>query len=93
MLNTLKERLPKGLEIKSVREKQSKYEITFSIAGKDIKGELPKTCTPGCQNRVSDLTIFNVMARNAMENGDMETAKIWLDKALLGNLHIWANGI
>ena len=83
MLNTLKARLPEGLEIKKTKEKPSKYEITFLIDGKDIKGELPKTCTPGCQDRVADLTIFNVMARKAMESGDMETAKMWLDKALL----------
>ena len=82
MLNTLKARLPEGLDVKKVKEKPSKYEITFLIDGRDIKGELPKTCTPGCQNSVADLTIFNVMARNAMNNGDMETAKMWLDKAL-----------
>ena len=47
MLNTLKARLPEGLEIKKVKEKPSKYEITFLIDGRDIKEELPKTCTPG----------------------------------------------
>lgn len=82
MLNTLKARLPEGLEIMKVKEKPSKYEITFQIDGKDIKGELPKTCTPGHQDRVADLTIFNVMARNAMEKGSMASAKMWLDKAL-----------
>ena len=82
MLNTLKERLPEGLEIKKVKEKPSKYEITFLIDGRDIKEELPKTCTPGCQNRVADHTIFNAMAKNAICNGDMETAKMWLDKLL-----------
>lgn len=83
MLNTLKERLPEGLEIKKVKEKPSKYEITFLIDGKDIKGELPKTCTPGKQNSVADYTIINVMVMNAMKNGDMETAKMWLDKLLI----------
>ena len=38
MLNTLKERLPEGLEINKVKEKPSKYEITFMIDGKEIKG-------------------------------------------------------
>ena len=80
MLNTLKARLPEGLGIKQVKEKQSKYEITFLIGGSTINQELPKTCTPGCQSRVADMTIFNVMARNAMDNGDMKTAKMWLDK-------------
>jgi hypothetical protein len=82
MLNTLKERLPDGMEIKKVKEKSSKYEIIFLIDGKDIKSELPKTCTPGMQNRVADHTIINAMVINAMHNGDMETAKKWLDKLL-----------
>lgn len=82
MLNTLKERLLDGMEIKKVKEKPSKYEITFLIDGKDIKEELPKTCTPGMQNRVADWTIFNAMAKNAIVNGDIETAKIWVDKIL-----------
>lgn len=80
MLNTLKERMPKGLEIKKVKEKRSKYEITFLIDGQDITGELPKTCAPGFQNRVADLTIFNVMAWNEMNNGRIKEAKMWLDK-------------
>ena len=80
MLNTLKERLPEGMEIQKVKEKPSKYEITFAIDGKGITGELPKTCAVGCQNRVVDLTIFNVMARNAINNGDLETGRMWLDK-------------
>lgn len=82
MLNTLKERLPDGMEIKKVKEKPSKYEIIFLIDGKDIKSELPKTCTPGMQNRVADYTIFGAMANCAMNNGDFETAKMWLDKLL-----------
>lgn len=82
MLNTLKERLPDGMEIKKVKEKPSKYEITFLIDGKDIKSELPKTCTPSMQNRVADHTIINAMAMNALKKGDMETAKKWLDKLL-----------
>ena len=80
MLNTLKARLPAGLEIKKVSEKRGKYEITFLIDGNDIKQELPKTCAPECQKQVADLTIFNTMARNALNNGDMKTAQMWLDK-------------
>lgn len=83
MLNTLRERLPDGLEIKNVKEKPSKYEITFMIDGSEIKSELPKTCMPGMQNRVADHTIINAMAMNAMKKGDMETAKMWLDKLLI----------
>ena len=80
MLNTLKERLLDGMEIKKVKEKPSKYEITFIIGGKDITGELPKTCSPGCQNKVADQTIFNAKAKNAIILGNFEEGKMWLDK-------------
>ena len=80
MLNTLKERLQDGMEIKKVKERPSKYEITFLIDGKEYKGELPKTCAPGYQNRVADHTIFNVMCAYEIDNGNMQAAKSWLDK-------------
>ena len=82
MLNTLKERLLDGMEIKSVKEKRSKYEITFLISGGEIKTELPKTCTPGMQYKVVDHTIFNVMCKAAIEKGDYQAAKGWLDKMM-----------
>lgn len=84
MLNVLKERLLEGMEIKKAKEKPSKYEITFLIKGKEVKGEIPKTCTPGMQYKVADHTIFNVMAKSAFDMGNIEEAKMWLDKMLEG---------
>lgn len=80
MLNTLKERLLDGMEIKKVKEKPSKYEITFLVDGIEYKSELPKTCCPGMQDRVADHAMFNVMCAVAIKKGDMAAAGMWLDK-------------
>ena len=82
MLNVLKERLPEGMEIKSVKERRSKYEIVFMISGGEIKEELPKTCTPGRQERVADHTIFNAMCKAEISKGNFLAAKEWLDRIL-----------
>lgn len=80
MLNTLKTRLVDGMEVKKVKEKQSKYEITFIVYGKEYKGDLPKTCVPGFQDRVADHTICNVMCAAELAKGNIQAAKMWLDK-------------
>ena len=82
MLNVLKERLLDGMEIKSVKEKRSKYEITFLISGGEIKEELLKTCTPGMQDRVVDHTMFNAMCKAEIAKGDYQAAKGWLDRII-----------
>lgn len=82
MLNTLKERLLDGMEIKKVKEKPSKYEITFLISGGEVKGELPKTCAPGSNNIIVDQTLFNAMCQVAIAKGDYQVAKGWLDKII-----------
>ena len=80
MLTTLRARLLDGMEIKKVREKPSKYEITFLIDGKEYQSEIYKACAPGMQDRIVDQTLFNVMSRSALSNGDIESAKQWLDR-------------
>jgi hypothetical protein len=84
MLNTLKSRLLDGLEIKKVREKPSKYEITFLFGGIEYKTELPKTCAPGAQDIIADHTMFSAMAAFALKKGDLESAKMWLNKYAIG---------
>ena len=80
MLNTLKKRLPEGMEIKAVKEKRSKYEITFLIRGAEIKEELTKTCPPGNQNYFVDCVIFSAMAKACINIGDYNEGGKWLDK-------------
>lgn len=82
MLNTLKERLLDGMEIKKVKEWKSKYDITFLINGKEVKVELTRYCALGYENSVVDSVMFNAMARVALERGDFEEAKMWLDRDL-----------
>ena len=82
MLNTLKERLVPGMEIKKVKENRSKYEITFLIRGGEIKEELPKTCAPGMQDKVVDHTIFIAMCEAAIKKGDCNEGKKWMDRII-----------
>lgn len=80
MLTVLNKRLLDGMEIKKVKEKPSKYEITFLFKGDEVKGELPKTSAPGMQNQVVDRTIFNAACAIALRHNDVEGAKIWLER-------------
>ena len=82
MLNVLKARLLEGMEIKKVKEWKSKYDITFLINGKEVKAELTRYCAFGYENSVVDSFMFNTMARVALDSGDIEAAKMWLDKDL-----------
>lgn len=82
MLTVLKERLLDGMEIKKVKEWKSKYDITFLINGKEVKTELTKYCARGYENSVVDSVMFLVMAKVALDRGDIEEARMWLDKDL-----------
>ena len=80
MLNTLKERLVPGMEIKTVKEKRSKYEITFLISGGEVKEELTKSCPPGNQTYFADCVIFGAMAKASINKGDYDAGTAWIDK-------------
>lgn len=80
MLDILNERLVEGLSIKSIKETNNKYKICFEYEGEEVKAELPKSCTPGCHNEVADNAIITAMSTIYLNRGDMNSAKIWLDK-------------
>lgn len=82
MLKILKERLIPGMEIKKVKEWKSKYDITFLINGQEVKTELTRYCALGYENSVVDSLMFTTMARAALNRGDIEEAKKWLDRDL-----------
>ena len=82
MLTVLKERLLDGMEIKKVKEWKSKYDITFLINGTEVKTELTRYCALGYENSVVDSVMFNAMVRAAFNRGDIEEAKMWLDRDL-----------
>ena len=80
MLNILKERLLDGMEIKKVKEWKSKYDVTFLIDGKEVKVELTKYCALGYENYAVDSVMFFAMAKSEMDKGNMQSAKMWMDK-------------
>lgn len=79
MLDILKERLPEGLEI--IKEKgkasASQTEITFRYQGIEEKSWLPKTCAPGCAEKVCDQTIACTMWGFGLKMQDMEMVEHW----------------
>ncbi len=80
MLDILKERLIEGLQIRTIKENNTKYIIQFEYEGHKAKAELPKTCTPGCQNDVADNTIITAMSTIYLNRGDYAKASEWLNK-------------
>lgn len=83
MLDILKERLPDGLTIATVKETNSKYNIGFSFEVESAKAELPKSCAHGYHNEVADYTVITAMSNVYMSRGEYTKAKEWLDK--IGN--------
>ena len=82
MLEFLKNRLVDGLTIKSVKERPSKYVITFEYGSDEVKMDLPKCCMPGCQCNVVDHTVYAVMAEMCIKREELAKAKEWLDKII-----------
>ena len=82
MLDVLKGRLIRGLEITKVAETNSKYTITFRFCGDTAKAELPKSCSPGAHNKVADNTIITAISSIYMKRGEYAKAKEWLDKII-----------
>lgn len=80
MLDILKERLIEGLQIKNVKENNTKYIIRFEYEGEEAKAELPKSCAPGCHNDVVDNTIITAMSTIYFNRGDYVKASEWLNR-------------
>lgn len=82
MLDILNKRLVEGLNVKSITETNNKYKIYFEYEGEYAKAELPKLCTPGCHNKVADNAIITAMSTIYLNRGDINSAKLWLDKLI-----------
>ena len=80
MFEYLKERTFDGLNIKSVKETNTKYTIIFEFDGDEAKADLPKSCAPGCHYDVCDNSIITAMSTIYFNRGDFKNAKMWLDK-------------
>lgn len=84
MLDVLKDRLIKGLEIVKVKETNSKYAITFRFEGDEATADLPKSCAPGAHDEVADSAIITAMSTIYFFRRDYAKAKEWLDKLCAG---------
>ena len=80
MLDVLKDRLIDGLKIVTVKETGNKYRMEFEYDGDRAKADLPKTCSPNCENEVAEYTIITAMSTIYINRNDLQKAKEWLDK-------------
>lgn len=80
MLDIVKERLPEGIEIASVKEDRSKYEVTLTDGEYSSKCWVNKTYAPNMYERAADSAIYNAMAGIAIDRGDIATGKAFLAK-------------
>ncbi len=87
MLGVLRKNLIEGLTIVSIKELSTKYQIVFDYEGDTAKAELPKTCIPGCQDKVANQTIITAMSTIYFNRGDFIKAKEWLDKLTENNIN------
>lgn len=82
IVDVLKERLPKELNIKDIKEFKSLYRIIFEYNGSETKCSLTKYYALGCENQVVDDAINLAMATILMEQGDYQKAKEWHNKII-----------
>jgi len=82
MLDIFKERMPQGMEIIKVKERNSYYKITVKYNGVEAENDLPKSSTPGCQNKVCDFNIAAIMMYIALKKDDRDMAAEWHNKGL-----------
>ena len=82
MIDVLKGRLPEGLEIKKVQNKSGsgQMKIWFSFYGVEVLSYLPKSCAPGCAERVCDETVCAVMMGVGFKRNDSDMVKHWKEK-------------
>lgn len=84
MLDILNERLPDGVEVIKVKSRAnaSQIEVWFAYRGMEGKTWLPKTCAPGCENKICDQNIATAMLGFALKLENIEMAEYWRDKML-----------
>lgn len=80
MLKLLKNNLPEYLEIVNIKECSNKYIITFKYQNEYAKSELKKSCMLGHEEYTVLSTIVTVLSTIYINIGDIEKAKLWLNK-------------
>ena len=80
MLDVLKGRLPRGLEIVKAKLSGGYYKLLFRYEGAERPGDLPTTCVPGKEKRLCDVILATAMTGFFAERGDVEAAVHWFRK-------------
>ena len=82
MLELLKSRLPDGLEVSRVGSGARAWQLKvwFVYDGTEVLGYLPKSCAPGCEEHVCDMTICSAMMKIGLERNDKEMVRVWNDR-------------
>lgn len=82
MIEILKTRLPEGVSVVKVQDRSgySQIKILLSYEGREQWTSVYKTCTPGKENHICDMTITTAMIGFALERNDLDAAKVWLDR-------------
>ena len=93
MLQLFKEKLMPGMEIIKVKETPHNYTVTVMCEGKETVTYLHKTCAPGRQNCIVHQAFCNIKAGAALDRGDPEAAKKWLDRNTDFGKWAWEYGL
>ena len=86
LLDLLIENLPEGAEIRNAKETTSRFRYDFVFDGEVRKGNMFKTCAPGCEESFVTKEIAGHMANISLGKGDMDGAKRWLDVCMTGKM-------
>jgi len=80
MINILKENLYDGMTISNIREYNNKYKFTLHYKGMITDGcELPKTCTPQCENELCIKIINTAICGMYLQVDDVKMASYWFN--------------
>lgn len=80
MLDIFKERMPQGMEIVKVKERNNYYHLLVSYQGTTAEAHLGKAVAPGYAEKNCDFTICATMAGIGFDTGNVAMAKEWLEK-------------
>lgn len=79
MIDVLKRELIGGMSISAEKELGSKWKVTISYSGMQSTIDLPKTCTPGCEQEVCRKAIDTALSTMYVNAGNLIEAKKWLN--------------
>lgn len=79
MIDVLKRELKGGMSISAEKELGSKWKVTIIFNEMQSTIDLPKTCTPGCEQEVCRKAIDTALSTMYVNTGNLTEAKKWLN--------------